>query len=124
MEKALSRFEIFDLHDITFVSDRGANFLKALKRFQAYSCAAHRLNNIVKCCFFVNEKNKKQDDLEENVFTNDDELEEDIEALIDVTALSDIPRKALHVLQNIIECKKLVKYIKKVSFDLYVLLNE
>ncbi|CAF4592158.1 unnamed protein product [Rotaria socialis] len=113
LEKALSRFEIFDLHGITFVSDRGANFLKALKRFQAYSCAAHRLNNIVKRCFFVNEKSKKQDDLEENVFTNDDELEEDIEALIDVTALSDIPRKALHVLQNIIECKKLVKYVKK-----------
>ena len=123
MEKALSRFEIFDLHEITFVSDRGANFLKALKRFQAYSCAAHRLNNIVKCCFYVNEKNKKQDDLEENVFNNNDEVEEDIEALIDVTTLGDIPKKALHVLENIIECKKLVKYVKKVSFYLYVLMS-
>ncbi|CAF1430901.1 unnamed protein product [Adineta steineri] len=121
LEKALSRFEIIDLHEITFVSDRGANFLKALKRFQAYSCAAHRLNNIVKCCFFVNEKNKKQDDLEENVFNNNDEVEEDIEALIDVTTLGDIPKKALQVLENIIEyrsffCIRKVLANKKKNF--------
>ncbi|CAF1553129.1 unnamed protein product [Adineta ricciae] len=114
LEKALSRFEIVDLADVTFVSDRGANFLKALKRFQAYSCAAHRLNNIVKKCFFVQEKNKNQEDVMENVFDGaNTELEEDIEDLIDVTTLTDIPRKALHVLQNIIECKKLVTYVKK-----------
>ena len=120
----MSRFEIIDLAEVTFVSDRGANFLKALKRFQAYSCAAHRLNNIVKTCFFVNDKNKNQEDVLENVFGNDTELEEDIEHLIDVTELNDIPRKALHVLHNIIECKKLVKYVKQVSFDLYVLINK
>ncbi len=106
---------------MTFVSDRGANFLKALKRFQAYSCAAHRLNNIVKRCFFVDEKKKTEDDAVDNDFIfQDDAVEEDIESLIDVNALSDIPRKALHVLHNIIECKKLVKYIKQVSSYLHM----
>jgi hypothetical protein len=106
---------------VTFVSDRGANFLKALKRFQAYSCAAHRLNNIVKRCFFVDEKKKTEDDAVDNDFIfQDDAVEEDIESLIDVNALSDIPRKALHVLHNIIECKKLVKYIKQVSSYLHM----
>jgi hypothetical protein len=119
LEKALSRFEIVDLSEVTFVSDRGANFLKALKCFQAYSCAAHRLNNIVKRCFFVNEKHKNQEDSMDNIFGDDDnEVEEDIEALIDVTTLNDVPRKALHILQNVIECKKLVKYVKQVSFHL------
>ncbi len=106
---------------MTFVSGRGANFLKALKRFQAYSCAAHRLNNIVKRCFFVDEKKKTEDDAVDNDFIfQDDAVEEDIESLIDVNALSDIPRKALHVLHNIVECKKLVKYIKQVSFCLHM----
>ena len=115
MEKALSRFEIVDIADVTFVSDRGANFLKALKRFQAYSCAAHRLNNIVKKCFFVQDKIKSQENIMENVFATDNtELEEDMEDFIDVTSLADIPRKARHVLQNIIECKKLVTYVKHV----------
>jgi len=83
----LNRFEIVDLSDITFVSDRGANFLKALKRFQAYSCAAHRLNNIVKKCFFVDEKNKNQEDDMAIVACDDTDFEEeDIEALIDITA--------------------------------------
>ena len=53
--------------------------------------------------------------------TNDDnEANEDIETSIDAPALNDIPRKALHVLQNVIECKKLVKYVKQVKFHLYV----
>jgi hypothetical protein len=121
----LNRFEIFDLSDITFVSDRGANFLKALKRFQAYSCAAHRLNNIVKKCFFVNEKNKNQEDDMAIVACDDiDFEEEDIEALIDITALTDVPRKALHILQNVIECKKLVRFVKQVSFHLYINMNK
>ncbi len=124
MEKALERFEIFDLSEVTFVSDRGANFLKALKRFQAYSCAAHRLNNIVKRCFFVDEKNKNQEDAVDYDFAfEDDAVEEDIEALIDVTALNDVPKRALHVLHNVIECKKLVKYVKQVSFYLYIHMN-
>lgn len=112
----MTRFEIFDLSDVTFVSDRGANFLKALKRFQAYSCAAHRLNNIVKRCFFCEEKHKEKQDILENEFVFEDKMEEeDIEALIDVNALKDVPKSALNILRNIIECRKLVKYVKQVS---------
>ena len=124
MEKVLNRFEIVDLREVTVVSDRGTNFLKALKRFQAYSCVAHRLNNIVEHCFFVNEKNKNQEDSMDSVLGyKGNKVEEDIETLIDTTALNDVPRRALHILQNIIECKKLVKYVKQVSFHLYVYMN-
>ena len=78
MEKVLNRFEIVDLSEVTFVSDRGANFLKALKRFQAYSYVAYRLNNIVKRCFFVNEENKnKEDSMDSVVGYEDNEVEED-----------------------------------------------
>ena len=120
----MNRFEIVDLSKVTFVSDRGANFLKVLKRSQAYSCVAHCLNNIVKHCFFVNEKNKIQADSMDSVFGyEDNEVEEGIETLIDTTALNDVPRKALHILQNVIECKKLVKYVKQISCHLYVYMN-
>ena len=124
MENALNQFEIVDLSEVTFVSDRGTNFLKALKHFQAYSCVAHRLNNIVKHCFFVNEKSKNQEDSMDSVFGyEDNKVEEDIENSIDTTALNDVPRRALHILQNVIECKKLVKYVKQVSFHLYICMN-
>ena len=124
MVKALNQFEIVDLSEVTFVSNRGTNFLKALKRFQAYSCDAHRLNNIVKHCFFFNEKNKNQEDSMDSVLGyEDDKVEEDIETLIDTAALNYVPRTALHILQNVIECKKLVKYVKQVSFHLYVCMN-
>lgn len=113
----MERFEISDLSRVTFVSDRGANFLKALKDFQAYSCAAHRLNNIVKRCFFINDTTKNEDDSAENIgLFHEDSSDEDIESLIDVHSLDDVPKKALHILQNIIECKRLVKYVKQVSF--------
>ena len=124
MVKALNQFEIVDLSEATFVSDRGTHFLKSLKCFQAYSCVAHRLNNIVEHCFFVNEKNKNQEDSMDSVLGyEDNRVEEDIETLIDTTALNDVPRRALHILQNVIECKKLVKYVKQVSFHLYVCMN-
>ncbi|UJR07168.1 hypothetical protein I4U23_011456 [Adineta vaga] len=97
LEKALSRFEINDLSDITFVSDRDANFVKALKHFQAYSCAAHRLSNIV--------KNRDQEDYIDMVPSNDVDVgeEEDSESLINITTLAEVPRTALHILQNVIE---------------------
>ena len=120
----MNQFKIVDLSEVTFVSDRGTNFLKALKRFQAYSCIAHRLNNIVKHCFFVNEKNKNQEDSMDSAFGyEDNKVEEDIETLIDTAALNDVPRRALHTRQNVIECKKLVKYVKQVSLHLYVGMN-
>ena len=48
---------------------------------------------------------------------------EDIETLIDTIALNDAPRETLHILQNVIECNRLVKYVKQVSFHLYVYMN-
>jgi hypothetical protein len=60
----------------------------------------------VKQCFFVNEKNKNQEDDIAIVASDDYNFQEYIEALIDITAVTDVPRKALHILQNMIECKK------------------
>ena len=60
----------------------------------------------------------------DNVFDyEDNKIEEDIENLIDTTALNDVPRRILHTRQNVIECKKLVKYVKQVSLHLYVCMN-
>ena len=58
-----------------------------------------------------------------SVFAYEDNEVEDIETLIDTTVLNDVPRKALHILQNVIECKKLVKYVKQMSFHVYVYMN-
>ena len=75
----------------------------------------------MKHCFFVNEKSENQEDSMDSMFDYDDnEADEDIETSIDAPALNDITRKALHILQNVIECKKLVKYVKPVRFHLYV----
>lgn len=113
----MERFEIVDLSRVTFVSDRGANFLKALKDFQAYSCTAHRLNNIIKRCFFINDtKNPEEDAIGNDQVFDENSSDEDIDSLIDVHSINDVPKKGLHILQTIIECKKLVKYIKQVSF--------
>ena len=77
----------------------------------------------MKHCFFVNEKNKIQENSMDNDFGYEDNEIEDIETLIDTTALNDVSRKALHIPQNVIECKKLVKYVKQVNFHLYVYMN-
>lgn len=42
------------MSDITFVTDRGANFIKGLKDFTVVFCTAHRLNNILKQTFYQN----------------------------------------------------------------------
>ena len=78
----------------------------------------------MKHCFFVNEKNKNQEDSMDSLLGyEDNQVEVDVETLIDTTAFNDVPRKALHILQNVIECKKLVKYVKQVSFHLCVYMN-
>ena len=51
----------------------------------------------------------------------DYEVEEDIENSIDTTALNDVPRRVLHILQNVI---KFVKYVKQISFHLYICMNK
>ena len=59
----------------------------------------------------------------DSIFGYEDNEVEDTETLIERSALNDVPRKALHILQNVIKCKKLVKYVKQVSFHLYVYMN-
>ncbi|CAF2868573.1 unnamed protein product [Rotaria sp. Silwood2] len=58
IQKALEPFGITDLTKLNFVSDRGPNFLKALKPFATTNCVAHRLNNIPKGGFYQTSKKK------------------------------------------------------------------
>lgn len=50
----------------------------------------------------------------------DSDGEEDTESLIDITTITNLPRKALRILQNVTECRKLVCFVKKVSFRRYI----
>jgi hypothetical protein len=53
MEEQLAQFDLVQhMNRITFVTDRGSNFLKAFKSHKAIRCVAHRLNNILKQCFY------------------------------------------------------------------------
>ena len=47
-----------------------------------------------------------------------DDSDEDDDPNIDPDCLQDLPKKALYVLKVILECKALVKYVKKVSSSL------
>ena len=42
------------MDDITYVTDRGSNFIKAFRLHKVLYCVAHRLNNILKRCFYQN----------------------------------------------------------------------
>ncbi|CAF3570727.1 unnamed protein product [Rotaria socialis] len=60
LEAQLSVFGLKDIMDkITFVTDRGANFIKALMAFRVLLCVAHRLNNVLKKTFYeeISKKN-------------------------------------------------------------------
>ena len=45
---------------ITFVSDRGSNFVSGFRDFHVLFCVAHRLNNILKRTFYQVAKKKKK----------------------------------------------------------------
>ncbi|CAF4055130.1 unnamed protein product [Rotaria sordida] len=53
MESQFAQFEL-DQHmdSITFVTDRGSNFIKAFRLNKVLFCVTHRLNNILKRCFY------------------------------------------------------------------------
>lgn len=54
MENQLAQFNLDQrMNQITFVTDRGSNFLKAFRLHKALYCVAHRLNNILKRCFLL-----------------------------------------------------------------------
>ena len=55
MESQLALFGLDRyMDDITYVTDRGSNFLKAFRLHKVLYCVAHRLNNILKRCFYQN----------------------------------------------------------------------
>lgn len=78
---------------LNFVSDRGANFLKALKPYSTTNCVAHRSNNVVKVGFYQTVKKKSKNNKivpsqtvetisfsdSENDTDNDDEEDDDDE---------------------------------------------
>lgn len=129
MQKALQRFGINDLSLVKFVSDRGPNFVKALKNYNSYFCFVHRLNNVVVLGFYQNESSKAQNGSSSN-FTDDnvkdltnfddssftigniDEI-----CFIDVSKVNikDLPDCARDVLKVLNSCKDIVKYVKLVS---------
>ena len=61
MREQLEQFDLANQMDkITFVTDRGSNFKKAFHSHSVLYCAAHRLNNILKRCFYHTDKKKKK----------------------------------------------------------------
>jgi hypothetical protein len=68
MENQLAEFDLDHYMDnITFVTDRGSNFKKAFRLHKVLFCVAHRLNNILKRCFYQNSNKKKTTKLSDNV---------------------------------------------------------
>lgn len=61
MKEQLDLFDLGNQIDkITFVTDRGANFKKAFYSHKVLYCVAHRLNNILKRCFYYTDKKKRK----------------------------------------------------------------
>ncbi|CAF1138153.1 unnamed protein product [Didymodactylos carnosus] len=59
MEQQLSEFGLQSFMDtITYVTDRGANFLKAFRSNKVLLCVVHRMNNVLKRCFYQNPSKK------------------------------------------------------------------
>ncbi|CAF4681514.1 unnamed protein product, partial [Rotaria socialis] len=60
IQKCLMPFDLIDFDQLHFVSDRGANLVRALRNYDTLFCYPHRLNNILKCAFFQSKSNKEQ----------------------------------------------------------------
>ena len=58
IRKVLEQYDLCDLSRISFMSDRGANLVKALREYDTLFCFLHRVNNILKRAFFQS-KNKQ-----------------------------------------------------------------
>lgn len=43
----LNEYNLTDLHNITFVTDRGSNIVKALESYERYNCMDHLYNNVL-----------------------------------------------------------------------------
>lgn len=60
MDKALLPFDV-NLSSTNIMCDRGSNFIKCFKYYNPLHCYAHRINNVIKKCFFQNGKKPTAD---------------------------------------------------------------
>ncbi|CAF1533718.1 unnamed protein product [Adineta ricciae] len=138
LEKQLSVFNLHEVMDkITFVSDRGSNFVSALRNYNVLYCVAHRLNNILKRTFYQGLKKKKKNMTPMKSFTfstnitqkegveddndgdSEDSSDEDDDDSVDYTVetIAQLNPTAKQVLNTITHCKSLVKYAKKANLN-------
>ena len=62
IEQQMKTYDLFEHMDlITYVTDRGSNFVCALRQFKVLHCVAHRLNNVLKRAFYQQPKKKKRE---------------------------------------------------------------
>ncbi len=55
---------------MNIISDRGANFVKAFGIYNPLYCFGHRLNNVLKICFFQQKKKKKNQNNRSSIYSN------------------------------------------------------
>ncbi|CAF1093959.1 unnamed protein product [Adineta ricciae] len=125
LQKALGKFNINDLSTLKFVTDRGSNFVKAMKNYSSYFCFAHRLNNILVLGFYQNESIKKQTKISDitgesktdsdgvlNFYTLDGDIDNVLLVNMSKTKVQDLPDCVREVLKVLNNCKDVVKYVK------------
>ena len=118
---------------LNFVCDRGSNFIKALKDFSPLYCYVHRLNNILKKCFFqsknsrisitpstitdVSESTSSSDDYDEFIVLSTRMLKKNTTVTNGSLQMEfdRIPESAKGVIRTIDSSKKLARYVKKVA---------
>ncbi|CAF3430768.1 unnamed protein product, partial [Rotaria socialis] len=126
LQKKIKRFGVDDISFVKFASDRGPNFVKALKNYTSYFCFGQRLNDILVMCFYQNEPIKVQirsstGSMNGNIFSSKDFIDSSIAgddiAFVEIskTNVKDLPNFAREVLKTLNNCKDIVKYVKLVS---------
>lgn len=129
MKKELRKFGITDLSALKFVTDRGANLVKAMKNYTSYFCFVHRLNNILVLGFYQNVSVKGQDGASgsfdvihsssetlDNVSDVDDDgdIGDIVFADPAKTKINDLPDCAREFLKVLNNSKEIVRYVKLV----------
>lgn len=123
--------------------DRGSNFIRGLRDYSPIYCYAHRLNNILKRCFWQTKRQRinRTSPMPTTTFntsdlssSSDDEDEPMISTTIfdlqriDRTYASrendPIPECVVEILKTIDHSKKLVRYIRRVSSSNNPVYNE
>ncbi|CAF2047774.1 unnamed protein product [Rotaria magnacalcarata] len=115
------------------VGTRGSNILKALKGQPLILCFAHRINNVLKRCFYETAqrrrnilasitptKQAKRSTVSVESTSDESSSEDEVKTSSPLkyvecnTSLSDLPTKASELLDIITTSKQLVKYVKQV----------